>query len=424
MNTNSVTYHAKKIRRLHLFFACPLPATILKKQETQFIKMGNLFFGVDQLIQQPGRLKELPAALVTNNAASTHTGESSRLALLKAGFRIRTLFSPEHGLTASGDDGASQPDTTDALTQLPVISLYGDQLRPTAAALAGVDLVFFDIPDAGCRFYTYLWTLTHVMEACAAANKTLVVLDRPNPISGDPDKAEGPMLDEAHCSSFTGRWNIPVRHSCTLGELAAFFAATRVKDLQLEVIKINNWNRKQTAGEAGWYFRSPSPAITDTETALLYPGAGLLEGVNVNEGRGTSTPFKIAGAPWIRAEEMAAAFRDLRLPGISVTAAHFIPGSGIYAGEKCGGLRCTVTTPSSFRPVQTGLCLLQLIKKMYPGELGERLYPTVANPSGKGHLDRLTGVRDSFMKIENGELIKASRETGNWKQTISPFLLY
>ncbi len=386
--------------------------------------MGTLLFGVDQLIQQPGRLKELRAALVTNQAATTHTGEFSRVALLESGFRIRKLFSPEHGLMALGEDGAGQPDTTDPLTRLPVISLYGDHLQPAADELAGIDVVLFDIPDAGCRFYTYLWTLTHVMEACAATGKTLVVLDRPNPISGDPDKAEGPMLDEEHCSSFIGRWNIPVRHSCTLGELAGYFAATRVKTLQLEVIKIKNWNRAQTAGEAGWLFIPTSPAITESETALLYPGMGLLEGVNVNEGRGTPAPFKMFGAPWIQAEEMAAAFRDLLLPGINGTACHYIPGSGIYAGEKCGGLKWTITDSSAFLPVHTGLCLLQLVKKMYPGELKERLYPTVANPSGKGHLDRLTGVRDSFMKIENGELIKAGRETGHWKQTISPFLLY
>jgi len=146
--------------------------------------------------------------------------------LLDAGFNIVKLFSPEHGLDVKGVDGATIKDGVDALTRLPVISLYNEKLQPDENDLKDIDMVLFDIPDIGCRCYTYLWTMTYVLEACAAYNKKFIVLDRPNPVSGSLRFAEGPMLDEAHCSSFIGRWNIPLRHSCTLGELALYFNAS------------------------------------------------------------------------------------------------------------------------------------------------------------------------------------------------------
>jgi uncharacterized protein YbbC (DUF1343 family) len=386
--------------------------------------MEKILFGLDHLLLQKNKFQHLRIALVTNNAATTSSGEFSRVALLKTGFTITTLFSPEHGLTAKGEDGAYQSNSIDSLTQLPIISLYGDHLIPTAEDLADIDIVLFDIPDVGCRFYTYLWTMTYVMEACALHNKPLIILDRPNPIGGDIEKAEGSMLDEKNCSSFIGRWNIPIRHSCTLGELATYFATTRVKDVKLDVIKVQNWNRQQPAIEAGWNFVPTSPAIKDVETALLYPGMGLLEGINVNEGRGTNSSFKIVGAPWIDAQQFSNAFTDLKLPGIKSITINYIPAWGLYANENCNGLQFSVTDTQSFLPVQTGLKLLQLIISLYPEESKERLYPTVANPSGSGHLDKLTGVYQSFEKIQKGELLSTKLQQADWKELIQPHLLY
>ncbi|MDZ4807350.1 MAG: DUF1343 domain-containing protein [Bacteroidota bacterium] len=386
--------------------------------------MGKVLFGIDYLLLQKNKFQHLRLALLTNNAATTSNGESSRVALLKAGFPIVKLFSPEHGLTAKGEDGAYQSNSIDSLTQLPIISLYGDHLMPTEEDLADIDIVFFDIPDAGCRFYTYLWTMTYVMEACALHNKPLVILDRPNPIGGDINKAEGPMLDEINCSAFIGRWNIPVRHSCTLGELATYFVATRVKDLHLDVIKVQHWNRKQTASEAGWYFVPTSPAIPDVETALLYPGLGLFEGITVNEGRGTDSSFKIIGTPWIDAQQLNEAFIDLQLPGIRSDVINYVPAWGMYANENCTGLQFSLTDSNNFRPVETGLRLLHLIASLYPAKAKERLYPTVANPSGEGHLDKLSGVHHAFEKIQKGELLSSKLQPDDWKEKIQPYLLY
>lgn len=360
-------------------------------------------------------------ALVTNEAAFTTNGVPSRVALLQEGFLLVKLFSPEHGLSARGVDGAFQQHTVDAATGLPVISLYGDRLAPTKEDLQDVDLVLFDIPDVGCRFYTYLWTLTYVMEACAASGKPLVVADRPNPIGGDLSLVEGPWLDEAQCASFIGRWNIPLRHSCTLGELAQYFAATRIAGLEFQIWKAEHWRRSIMADPE--HFIPPSPAIRDPETALLYPGTGLLEGVLINEGRGTNQPFKCCGAPWIDDEALAGAYRENISPGLEVRSCSYTPSEGLYAGERCHGLSFSITDPCGFRPVKAGIYLLQTMARLYPQHCVERLYTTLANPSGTAHLEKLLGVRRAFEKIKSGaEIITEAGE--EWNQIIAPYLLY
>jgi len=392
-------------------------------------KSGTVLFGIDAFLSKAAAYNHARFGLVTNNAAQTSTGKPGSLALLQDGYKITRLFSPEHGHSVQGEDGVYQSNSVDQLTQLPINSLYGDHFIPTDADLAELDIVLFDLPDAGCRFYTYLWTMTYVMEACAHHNKPLIILDRPNPIGGDIQLAEGPMLDEKNCSSFIGRWNIPVRHSCTLGELARYFTATRIKDLNLEVIPVQNWNRKQTVTEAGWQFVPTSPAIRDAETALLYPGMGLLEGINVNEGRGTASPFKQFGAPWIDAQQLHMAFTGLRLPGIKSEPVSYIPEGGYYSGEICHGLQFSLIDKYTFQPVKTGFSLLQLLKNLYPATCEERHYHTVANPLGSGHLDKLTGTYRSFEKINTADLLLASGgETDpvwmSWKKVIGPYLLY
>jgi len=383
----------------------------------------KLLFGIDDLLESH-KFSHLHFALVTNNAATTADGTLSRIALLRKGINMLKLFSPEHGLTAQGEDGVFQKDSADAVTGLPVISLYGDQLRPIEEHVIDIDAILFDIPDVGWRFYTYLWTMTYIMEACAELNKPLFILDRPNLIGGDLSLAEGPMLDELSCSSFIGRWSIPVRHSCTLGELAMYFAATRVKDLDLKINTVQNWNRKQAVKDPRWFFTSPSPAIRDGETALLYPGMGLLEGINVNEGRGTDEPFKIFGAPWIHADQMYEAFNNLKLAGVKAHPLSYEPVAGLYSHEKCHGLQLNITDASCYRPVRMGLELINIIASLYPGHCKERLYNTKANPTGERHLDKLTGVYDSFKKIKNDQMADLHPDVSNWKETIDPYLLY
>lgn len=385
--------------------------------------MEKVLFGIDYLLLQKNKFQGYRLALATNNAATTSSGESSRIALLKADFAIAKLFSPEHGLTAQGEDGAYQNNSTDSLTQLPIISLYSEHLMPTAEDMADIDMVLFDIPDVGCRFYTYLWTMTYVMEACALHNKPLVILDRPNPIGGDIDRAEGPMLDEKNCSSFIGRWDIPVRHSCTLGELAIYFSATRNIDIDLKVIPLKNWERNQLPSENNWRFNPTSPAISTIETALCYPGSGLFEGINVNEGRGSNKPFTIFGAPWINASLLLKKITTLNLPGVQFSEIQYAPSGSLYAGETCFGLSLLITNENTFLPVQTGITIIQNLFSLFPDQCRERLYKTVANPSGEKHLDKLLGIENSFLTLKEGNKISTDLKN-DWKEKITPFLVY
>lgn len=385
--------------------------------------MEKVLFGIDYLLLQKNKFQGYRLALATNNAATTSSGESSRIALLKADFAIAKLFSPEHGLTAQGEDGAYQNNSTDSLTQLPIISLYSEHLMPTAEDMVDIDMVLFDIPDVGCRFYTYLWTMTYVMEACALHNKPLVILDRPNPIGGDIDRAEGPMLDEKNCSSFIGRWDIPVRHSCTLGELAIYFSATRNIDIDLKVIPLKNWERNQLPSENNWRFNPTSPAISTIETALCYPGSGLFEGINVNEGRGSNKPFTIFGAPWINASLLLKKITTLNLPGVQFSEIQYAPSGSLYAGEICFGLSLLITNENTFLPVQTGITIIQNLFSLFPDQCRERLYKTVANPSGEKHLDKLLGIENSFLTLKEGNKISTDLKN-DWKEKITPFLVY
>jgi uncharacterized protein YbbC (DUF1343 family) len=385
--------------------------------------------GIDEFINQKGSYTAYRLGLITNDAAQTTRQELSRIALLKNGFNVIKLFSPEHGISSLGEDGVYQKDQLDALTGLPVISLYANKLMPDANDLAAIDLLVFDLPDIGCRFYTYQWTLSYIMEACAIYNKPLVVLDRPNPLSGNLSMAEGPLLDEAHCSSFIGRWSIPLRHSLTMGELALYWNQQRRMNLEITVIPVKGWQRNYFYDDLTIPFVPTSPAITDFSTALLYPGTGLLEGVNISEGRGTSQPFKIGGAPFINGEILSEQFNQLNLPGVHVKPASFIPLWSKYANELCKGIELVVTDKHNFKPVRTGLSLLNCLMNLYPHEVKPHLYKTVANPSGADHLDKLTGIANTWLLLHQPvnkfhQQLSSITSIQNWKEQVQPYLLY
>ena len=379
--------------------------------------------GIDRFLEKAELYKNHKLGLVTNNAAFTSERLLSRLALLKNGFNLVKLFSPEHGICVKGEDGIYQSHSTDIITDLPVISLYGERLMPTEEDLTGTDVILFDIPDVGCRFYTYLWTMTYVMEACAKYDKQLVILDRPNPLGGDLHKAEGPMLDEINCSSFIGRWSSPIRHSCTLGELANYFSAKKINGLDLKIIAAENWKRDKLAGTDGFDFYPTSPAIQNISAALAYPGTGLLEGINVNEGRGTAHSFTQFGAPWINAEELRTTIIQKDLPGINIKSCSYVPTDSLYKNENCNGLELDITDRQKFCPVSFGIDLISALFKLYSDQVTERAYITNANPSGTGHLDKLLGVKNASDSFKQETAIKTEL-AGAWSIEVSPYLLY
>ena len=399
--------------------------------------MSSILFGIDTLLANPPSWKSSRIGLVTNHAACTATFKPVRQALLEAGFRVTRLFSPEHGLDITGVDGQEMLDGIDPLTALPVTSLYGDKLAPSQQDLAEIDVVLFDIPDIGCRFYTYLWTMTHVMEACAVYGKHLVIADRPNPLSGRLVLAEGPLLDERHNSSFIGRWNIPLRHSCTLGELALYFKSTRSSGMlqtnsnafRLDVIPCQNWRRTMFYPQHSHSFVPTSPAIPCFESALLYPGLGLLEATNISEGRGTATPFRVAGAPWMDGARISKLINELQPNGVIARPVSFKPAEAKYAGEKCSGIMLHVFDRAALRPVRLGWLLIRVIKNLHPDSFAWAPYPTYVNNSGTRHLDLLTGLKDAESLVAgSGENdtddIDRYTDPGAWRNEVAPYLLY
>lgn len=387
-------------------------------------------FGIDVLLEQSPSWKNKPLALVTNHAATTDDLTASREALVRHDFNIKKLFSPEHGLDVRGADGHAMKDGVDVLTGLPVTSLYSDKLAPAKEDLSDIDIVLFDIPDVGTRFYTYLWTMTYVMEACATNKKKLIILDRPNPVSGNMELAEGPMLDEAQ-SSFIGRWSIPIRHSCTLGELASYFNAVKNIGCDLEIISCEGWNRNDMQPEWNIRFVPTSPAIQSFESMLLYPGLCLLEATNISEGRGTGASFRAAAAPWINGQSIAGILNDMGLDDVNVTPVTLKPtdANSKYNGEILGGVEMEVREPLYFQSVSYGLILIRLIKQVYPNSFAWKTYPTLVNPGGEYHLDKLLGIADSEKIFELplpkfiAEVTRLTQCRG-WKETVAPYLLY
>jgi uncharacterized protein YbbC (DUF1343 family) len=383
--------------------------------------MPTLRFGIDTLLDQP--FKPARVGLVTNDAAKTCHGVPTRRALLECGVDLVRLFSPEHGIAASAEDGASVANVTDPVTKLPVISLYGEHTRPPAETLQDLDLILFDIPDIGARFYTYIWTLSHLLEACAESGKPLWVLDRPNPLGGNIDDAEGPILDENFVSTFVGRWSMPVRHCLTVGELATLWNAQRRIDARLQVIPMQGWRRDMHWPQTQLPFVPPSPAIGDYQTALLYAGTCLIEGTNLSEGRGTKAPFRAVGAPWLDASSLAGHLNSI-WPSIRATEISFVPTTRKYARQACAGVLIDVVDFRNLKPVRLGLELIRQIIRQHPRQFSWQPYPTAANKDGGGHFDRLAGVPIRFQLEKDMLDLDQCTTAGGWGQRVGAHLLY
>lgn len=337
-----------------------------------------------------------PAALLCNLSVRGSSGLPVSYELFDAGFPIRKLFTPEHGISSQSPDGQALDDGRDTYTGLPLISLYGERMKPYAQDLNDVEVVIADLPNIGCRFYTYWWTITLMMEACAEAGKKFVLIDRPNLSGRSQEAVEGPLLDEETCASFLGRWRMPLTFHETYGALVRHFAPRRIKNPDYSIIEVPN------AENSAEIFIPPSPGIPTPDTITIYPFTALFEGLNLNNGRGTTHPFFVLGAPWIDAIHFLYAFNDLELPGIRAALYTYVPLWSRYAGVKCEGLFFSITEKTAFRPVFSGIRLMNLLSVLYPAQLQEATYPTHANPAGQGHLNLLLGLAGAFEKLCNG----------------------
>ncbi|HLK37506.1 MAG TPA: serine hydrolase [Polyangiaceae bacterium] len=328
-------------------------------------RLGVVRAGIDVLRAEGfERLRGHSVGLITNASGRAADGQSTADLLLAAqGVRLVALFTPEHGL--DGAQGGRVSDGRDERTGLPVYSLYGDTLSPTAASLEGLDTLVFDVQDVGTRFFTYASTMRRAMGAARDRGLRFVVLDRPDPIDG-VDVA-GPVLAPSS-DSFVNYHALPVRHGMTIGELATLFNADDHLGVALSIVPMRGWSRAEFADETGLPWFNPSPNIRSVEEALLYPAIGLLEASNLSVGRGTEAPFERIGAPWIDAGALSAAVARDGLEGVVLSPEVFTPTADRYAGQACHGLHVTVRDRARFEPVRTGLAIARELRRLYPRE--------------------------------------------------------
>jgi uncharacterized protein YbbC (DUF1343 family) len=348
--------------------------------------MGNVASGIEVLVRE--RLEVIRGqrlGLIVNDGAIDR-GFRHVIDLVQTvpGARIVRLFAAEHGVRGEAEAGAPIDDGVDALTGLLIQSIYGPRLWPTDEALADLDCLVFDLPDAGARFYTRPATMVYCLRAAARNGKRFVVLDRPNPLAGEA--IEGPIL-LPEFESFVGLPGLPIRHGLTMGELAALFAADERLGVDLSVVPAAGWRRSQWFDETGLPWIMPSPNLPTLESATVYPGTCLIEGTTLSEGRGTTRSFELIGAPFVAPDRLAAVLNTQSLPGVHFRPTYFRPVASKHQDRLCGGVQLHVVDRSAFRPVLSGVALLLTLQRLWPEEFG--WCPAPAN--GIAHAERLAG---------------------------------
>lgn len=297
--------------------------------------------------------------LVNPTAVDTQLRHAIDLLTARSDLKITALFGPEHGVRGDAQDMIDVDSAHDARSGLPVHSLYGttlESLTPTPAMLEDIDVMVYDVQDIGSRYYTFVWSMVLAMRACAKAGKAFCVLDRPNPLGGV--HVEGSAIDAGY-ESFVGLVSCPNRHGMTAGEIARWRHDVEKLDVELFVLSMRGWSRDMRFDHTGLPWVMPSPNMPTTDTALVYPGMCLVEGTELSEGRGTTRPFELAGAPYLDSHKLAAALAAFELPGVMFRPAGFLPQFQKHAKQPCNGIQIHVTNPETYRPYRTGVAFLK-----------------------------------------------------------------
>jgi uncharacterized protein YbbC (DUF1343 family) len=375
------------------------------------------------------RLRGRRLGILANHTAVDERGTPLWVLARAAGLDVRVLLGPEHGIWAVEQDMISVEGGVDPLTGLPVVSLYGDDaetLTPDPAVLAELDAVVFDIQDVGSRYYTYQATLHRLLRAVSGRGPGVIVLDRPNPIGGR--LVEGATL-QPRFESFVGQAPMLNRHGLTVGELARWLVATEGLDVELDVVPCQGWARgsiREQPWAVPWI--PPSPNMPTPATALVYPGACFLEGTGLSEGRGTTTPFELLGAPWLDAPGPICDAMQRVWPGAVFRPAWFRPGFQKHAGATCGGVFVHATDPRAFRPLRVYLDLIRRVRNAWPGDFTWRTgaYEFVDEIPAFDLLAGGTWARD-WIEADGapGDLdaLLGPQETA-WEEIRRPFLMY
>jgi uncharacterized protein YbbC (DUF1343 family) len=361
----------------------------------------NCATGLDRLLAGAiARYRGARVGLIANPASVDRDLEhaADRIAACPE-VRLTALFGPQHGARADLQDNMIEsPDEVDARLGVPVYSLYSDRRKPAPHMLADIDVLFCDLADVGARAYTFLWTMALAMQSCAECGRRFVALDRPNPIGGAA--VEGNVLDPEF-RSFVGLYPTPMRHGLTAGELATLLNVEHGVGADLEVIEASGWRRDQWLDSTGLPWVAPSPNMATLETAAVYPGMVLVEATNLSEGRGTTHPFEIVGAPFIDPYRFAERLRDRRLPGVRFRPLWFRPVFDKWKEQLCGGVQLHVTDRAAFRPYRTGLAVLAAALELYPRQFAWR-EPPFEYEAVKPPIDILAGGASIREGLERG----------------------
>jgi len=420
------------------FFGC-------KGQEQQNIpSIKTVKLGVEVFMEKHLKLvKGKRVGLITNpSGVDSHLRSTIELFYQNPEIKLVALYGPEHGVRGNAQAGQYVPFYVDEKYHLPVFSLYGQSEKPEPGMLKNIDeymrsfdthiegkvpikemvknieVMVFDIQDVGTRIYTYIATMAYAMEACAQNKIEFIVLDRPNPINGLD--MEGPLLEYPQYSSFVGLYPIPVRHALTVGELAKLFNQKFLKKkVSLQVIPMQGWQRKMWYDQSGLPWVSPSPNMPTLTTATVYPGQVFLEGTNVSEGRGTTKPFELFGAPWIDGYELAKGLNSLHLPGVTFREAWFTPTFSKYQGKLCGGAQIHLVNRNKYQPLATTLYIIKTIRYLYPDQFKFH----------KEYFDKIMGTSTIRKSLENGLSIQQiinsyQQQIDDFREMRKSYLLY
>lgn len=368
------------------------------------------------------QLKGKRVGLLTNQTGANRDLISTiRLFHEHPDIQLTALFAPEHGLKTNAKEGEKFSDFYHSKTGVIVYSLYGKSKKPSDAMMAEVDVVVFDMQDIGSRYYTYIYTMAYMMEACARTGKQYIILDRPNPIGGI--EVEGNFV-ETDFTSFVGLYPIPNRHGMTVGELALYFNEEFTIHCDLVVIEMEGWKRDCFITETNLPWIPPSPNTTSLEMMLLYPGTCLIEGTNLSEGRGTTQPFEIIGAPFIDGEQLQDAVNALGLTGVRARALSFTPTYQKHAGELCEGIQLHISNRQTIQPLNVVVHILAIIAKLYPQELRFLEYGSLKHPM----FDLLAGNADLRKALINGDissyLEQCQKDSNTFLFNRKPYLRY
>ncbi|RUM37258.1 MAG: DUF1343 domain-containing protein [Desulfobulbus sp.] len=374
--------------------------------------------GIEALIAAP------PAWLVGRrlgllcNQASTNSHFMHSRDLLLAAFpgMLTCLFSPQHGFFSEKQDNMIESDhATDHKTGLPVYSLYGDTRKPRPEMFERLDILLIDLQDVGTRVYTFIWTVVYCLQTAAQTGKKVVILDRPNPVGGEI--VEGNLLKKQF-RSFVGLYEIPMRHGLTMGELALLCNREMGINADLEVVEMQGWQRQMFFADTGFPWVFPSPNMPGPLTALVYPGQVIWEGTNISEGRGTTLPFELVGAPFLECDAVLDKLSALALPGCVLRPLCFEPTSGKWAGKSCTGFHLHVTEPDRFLSFRVSLALYQALYLLYPDQFIYK-QPPYEYEFEKLPMDMILGDQQLRLALESGEEILSLEQS--WQDELADF---